>query len=122
MKLMFQGTLEEQRWFKERLSCPNGVPCPRHKSQGVAPIDVNFDCTKCCFHTDISGPMKNVVFVDKFPIAVQSEDIVEWVQTYTAQQKHCEECTFYQGGTCYFDYHCPQDFKKGGKVNEQGER
>ena len=118
MKLMFQGTPQEQKWFKERLSCPNGVPCPRHEHHGVKPIDVNFSCTKCCFTTDDSDTLMNVVFVDKFPTAVQSEDIVEWVQTYTSQQTHCSECVFYQGGTCYFDYHCPQDFKKEEKTHD----
>ena len=113
MKLVFQGTPEEQRWFKERLSCPNGVPCPRTDTRicGVKGLGASYDCKMCCFNTQ-GGEMANVAFVDQLPTTSSSEGIVEQLQVYIASQHKCEECAFYQNGTCYFDYHCPQDFKK----------
>ena len=56
--------------------------------------------------------MDNVAFVDQLPTTSSSEGIVEQLQVYIASRHKCEECAFYQNGTCYFDYHCPQDFKK----------
>ena len=108
MKLILAGTPEEQRWFRERLGCPNGVPCPRHKEHGVAPIADDYPCNLCFAN---NGTLNNVTYVDALPDT--TGNITLQLKSYVEQFKTCDECSFMINGKCFFDYNCPADLPKG---------
>lgn len=115
MKLIFAGTEAEKQWFRNRLGCPNGVPCPKHHENGTLPIDPKYHCADCYAH---NGTTDNVTYVDVLPNNAGGVDIASQLKNYAEQFKNCAGCTFMVNGKCFFDYNCPADFKavKGGSI------
>lgn len=112
MKLIFYGYEEETEWFKKRLACPHGVPCPCTPKNGVV-LDEHYDCTKCAFHTDNDGNHTNVTYN---PPPSDTSDVRKCLHDYIVTVKQCSDCAFYSDGKCQFNYNCPADFdSEGGK-------
>lgn len=103
MKLIFYGDEKETKWFKERLSCPHGVPCPRNNST----IDSHYPCTECAFNTDNYGKQTNVTYN---PPSSDISDVRKCLHDYIVTVKQCSDCVLYSDGKCQFDYNCPADF------------
>ena len=113
MKLIFAGTEAEKQWFRRRLGCPNGVPCPRDNRNGVPCIDPNYYCADCFAHNQATD---NVTYVDVLPDNAGG-DIVLQLKNYVEQFKNCEGCVFMVNGKCFFDYNCPADLQE--KVGDE---
>lgn len=106
MKLIFYGDEKETEWFKKRLSCPNGVPCPRNLEREGG-IDGKYHCGECAFNTEF-GEQTNVTYN---PPPSDTSDVVKCLHDYIVTVKQCSDCAFYSDDKCQFNYNCPQDFK-----------